>query len=135
MDEDTSGLTADVDPRARLRLPDGLRGRSPLMGLSDFDVVQDITLDHMHLFCKGLCFRIMEMGFLTPAKRRSLADRLSLAALNPILLATKVPREMIRRTREFDFKSWKGEVINLYTLPPISHQHLPVPLRLHVVPY
>jgi hypothetical protein len=81
------------------------------MDLYHFDIVHDICLDHMHLFNRGIMMRIMEMGFRTVAgKKRSSAPRLSLAEMNPILLDTLMPTELMRRTRRFDFKCWKGKI-------------------------
>jgi hypothetical protein len=109
MDRITQGMSSHVEDRDSL--PQGLVGRSPLMDLDGFDVIRDLTLDHMHLFDRGVTMRVIEMGFNVATKRRSNAPRLTLSPLNEILLATLLPHEMTRRTRVFDFKNWKGKLM------------------------
>ena len=117
--------TMDGEPRSREKILDivnnldnltheekkGIRERSLLLDLPNFDFTLDSPAEYLHSMCLGLNKKLTELTFNTggcPRLRntdRKLSDP---ATFNLLMLGVKTPREFSRRIRELDFSVYKG---------------------------
>ncbi len=89
----------------------GYKGRSEILNvLPDFDVIDKVPVDPMHLLFLGVCRSLFELLFAVGENRpRKLSTpRQSTKKLDYALGQLKVPSEMPRRARAMDYKNWKG---------------------------
>ena len=89
----------------------GVVGRSPLMNLSNFDMVRDSPAEYLHSVCIGVSKRLLELTFRVGEPRsrittRKLSDPLQ---YNRLMIGVLVPREFSRRIRELDYSVMKGQ--------------------------
>ncbi len=88
----------------------GVRGRTPLLDIPNFDVIWNVPLDSMHTMDEGVMKKLLELVFEDGQdcwqQRQSFNDMLSL---------TKVPTEQPRKPRPYD-KKWKMSELNFVAL-------------------
>ena len=89
----------------------GYKGRSEILDvLPDFDIVQGVPVDPMHLLYLGVGRALFELLFKVGESRPTNQHEplLSTRRLDEVLIKIRVPYEMPRRPRAMDFKNWKG---------------------------
>lgn len=90
----------------------GVLGKSILFDIEDFDVVQDVPAEYMHLVCIGFVKKLTELTFLV-GKHKNANINYRRVDPKPVLdvglLSTKVPSESSRRTRILNFASYKAQ--------------------------
>ncbi len=89
----------------------GYRGRSEILDiLPDFDIIERIPADPMHLLYLGISRALIELMFSVGETRpTNLVDRpQSIRDFDEGVVHVKVPSELPRRPRPMDFKNWKG---------------------------
>ena len=89
----------------------GIKGRSVLLDVPNFNFVYDSPAEYMHLGCLGVIKRLVELTFSCGQKRqRNTTRKLSSTSLfNKLMLATKVTNEFSRRARSLDFSFFKAQ--------------------------
>ena len=101
----------------------GMRDRTPLFDLPDFDVIQQIPIDEMHNIFLGVVRKLMHRTFQTGESSRGQKEpRMALAKFNSWYGRCKVPTEQTRKTREFS-SFWKASEYRCLIL-----MHFPVML-------
>ena len=93
----------------------GLKGRSEVLDyLPDFDVVENIPVDPLHLLYLGVARSLFELIFnvgdnrQTNLIRRRGREKVE-DGLDKVLPTILTPRELTRRPRCMDFKNYKGQ--------------------------
>jgi hypothetical protein len=105
-------LAWQCDPSARrdARQHMGIRNISPFLQLDEFDIIEGIMPEMLHLLSLGvikktlmLAFEVGQKGYMSSRARRMKNT------FNKELEKVRVPSEFSRRTRGLDFGSMKGE--------------------------
>ncbi len=111
----------------------GYNGRSAILDvLPDFDIVENVPVDPMHLFYLGMARSIFELMFNVGEKRPTniTTPRTTTRTLDERIVHIKVPTELPRRPRSMDFKNWKGaewrHLVLLYFPLVAEVLHLPI---------
>ena len=113
-DRTLEGLKEDYERVARKEktyADFGYRGRSEVLHfLPQFDIIEKVPVDPMHLLYLGVSRALFELLFAVGDNRPT---NLTMPPLNPkalddVLAQIKVPSEFPRRPRPMDFKNWKG---------------------------
>ena len=87
---------------------EGVKARTPLFDLVDFDVVEQIPTDSMHCIFLGVVRKLMHRTFQTgETMRGQLEPRMNLKKFNHLFVRRKVPSEQTRKTRDFT-AFWKA---------------------------
>ncbi len=89
----------------------GYRGYSEILDiLPDFDIIESIPADPMHMLYLGVARALTELLFNVGETRPTnlTEGRQSTRQLDEALVRVKVPTELPRRPRAMDFKNWKG---------------------------
>ena len=100
----------DYDPLTRDDLK-GVIGRSLFLDIENFDMVNDIPPEYMHLGCLGVVKRLTELTFNVGLNRsRNTKRKLSSTKhFNFLMSNTKSPGDFSRRCRNLDFSVYKAE--------------------------
>ena len=100
----------DNDPPSRDELK-GVVGRSLLLDIDYFDLVNDSPTEYMHLACLGVVKRLTELTFNVGLNRTRITKRKlsSTKQFNALMALTKVLFEFSRRSRDLDFSVYKAE--------------------------
>ena len=88
----------------------GVIGRSPLLNYFDFDLVENLPTEYMHIVCLGVGKRLVELTFNVGQTRvrvtkRKLSDP---EDFNRLIRNVQVPYELPRRCRNLDFAVLKA---------------------------
>ena len=95
----------------------GVKGRSLLFEVPDFNFVYDVPVEYMHCGCLGVIKKLVELTFsvgenCTRKTKRKLSSPI---AFDRLMALIKVPREFPRRIRNLDFAVLKAiEFRNIY---------------------
>ena len=89
----------------------GVVSHSVLLDLDNFDFVNNVPTEYMHLGCLGVVKRLTELTFNVGLNRNRLTKRKlsSTKLFNTLMAATKVVFEFSRRSRDLDFAVYKAE--------------------------
>ena len=91
----------------------GIKGRSLLLGLPDFNYIYDVPAEYLHSGCLGVTKRLVELTFNVGSgvKRIRVTKRkLSpTSKFNELMREVKVFKELSRRARNLDFAVFKGQ--------------------------
>ena len=89
----------------------GVKGRSLLIDLPGFDIVNDIPTEYLHSVSIGLVKRLLELTFNMGSNRQRTTTRKlsSPGTFNQLLTDIKVPHEFSRRIRDLDFNVYKAQ--------------------------
>ena len=89
----------------------GIYGRSPLLDIPYFDIVQDVPTEHLHTSCLGVTKRLIELTFNVGTNRQRITRRKlsSPAKFNKLMSTVKMFKEFSRRARALDFCVMKGQ--------------------------
>ena len=89
----------------------GIKGRSVLLDVPNFNFVYDSPAEYLHLVCLGVIKRLTELTFACGNKRRRITTRkLSpTSAFDKLMLDIKVVKEFSRRARKLDLSVFKGQ--------------------------
>ena len=96
----------------------GVRNESPLRALGDFNYIDRVIVEGMHLLYLGVFKRMLQMSFSQGAKPTGSVSfrRVSSKFLDEELLRMKTLTQFVRRIRRLDFAVWKAtEYRNLLT--------------------
>ncbi len=89
----------------------GYKGRSEILDiLPDFDIVDQVPVDPLHLLYLGVARALFELLFAVGENRPTNLNHgpHSTRGLDDVIADIKVPSEIPRRPRAMDFKNWKG---------------------------
>ena len=88
----------------------GITGRSLLLGLNDFDLVENVSAEYLHLVCLGTVRRITELTFKVGENRQRVTKRklCDPKEFNKKMRNIKVPKRFSRRCRNLDFSVLKA---------------------------
>ena len=113
----------EADPNMPHDEKKGIVGNTPLMELPNFDVVKNSPAEYMHSVCSGVVKRMIELTFSVGANRPRQTKRKlsSTIEFNLCMLATKVPRESSRRSRELDLAVMKAQELRNIVLFYFPH--------------
>ena len=89
----------------------GIKGRSLLLDIPDFNYIYDAPAEYLHSGCLGLIKRLVELTFDVGVNRKRITKRQlsQTSVFNKLMLQTKVPNESSRRARNLDFAVFKGQ--------------------------
>lgn len=88
----------------------GMVGKSPLLRLDNFDIVNDIPADGMHQIHKGIVAQVLELTFqISSRARETRGGKIAVGELNELLRSCAVPYEFSRRLRDIDIANPKAE--------------------------
>ena len=89
----------------------GVVGRSLLLSIPNFDLVDAVPTEYLHLVCLGVVKRLIELTFAVGDSRSRITKRkLSHPRqFNNIMKHVKCPREFSRRARSLDFSVLKAQ--------------------------
>ena len=90
---------------------EGILGYSPLMDYPNFDFIEGVPVDYMHMLCIGVVKRLLQLTFRCgETRKRVTRRRLSNPTVyNAIVMKHKVPSEFSRRGRKLDLGVMKAE--------------------------
>ena len=95
----------------------GIKGRSLLLDLPNFNFVYDTPAEYLHSGCLGVTKRLVILTFgIGPNKSKSTERRPSINMFNKLMLKTKVVNEFSRRSRKLDLSVFKGQEYRNLTL-------------------
>ena len=95
----------------------GIKGRSLLASVHDFDLIDNVPADGMHLVCLGVVRRMMSLTYKGAGKRVKLPHQLAdNAILTSALEKCKALAKFSRRPREFDVAVYKSEEYRNFVL-------------------
>ena len=133
----TPNVTEHTDARIRelmaqaQRLPDeehdvkGYKGISCLNDLENFNLVDNVPLDYMHLMCLGVTKRMFGQSYRvnhSSVKTKKLkSDKLSMDNFNEKILRQRLPSEIPRRSRTMDFCNYKASEWRTITIATALH--------------
>lgn len=88
----------------------GIVGRSLLLDVENFDFINGVPCEYMHLGCLGVVKRLTELTFNVGVERiRTTQRRLSSTnKFNILMMSMLLPREFPRRARALDFAVFKA---------------------------
>ena len=100
----------DIDPLTREEKK-GVVGHSVLLDLENFDYVNNVPPEYMHLVCLGVVKRMTELTFNVGINRTRATNRKlsSTKLFNALMAKTKLLSEFSRRSRDLDFAVFKAE--------------------------
>ncbi len=111
----------------------GYKRWTPLLDLPGFDVIQNGPLDQMHMAFLGLCRKIYILIFVDGPQadqgnrdKKAVRDRCR-QQINEWLKNVRIPKELGRRTREVNYKTFKGtewRFLALFAFPWIATSEL-----------
>ena len=103
-------LNEEADPLTKDQVK-GVVGHSPLLDLENFDFVNNVPTEYMHLGCLGVVKRLTELTFNVGLNRPRITKRKlsSTKLFNELMALTKVVFEFSRRSRDLDFAVFKAE--------------------------
>lgn len=89
----------------------GIKGRSILLDVPQFNFVYDCPAEYMHCVCLGNIKKLVELTFNVGVKRDRVTKRKlsSCAEFNKLMSKIKVVHEFSRRARNLDFSVFKAE--------------------------
>ena len=89
----------------------GIKGRSLLLDLEDFNYIYDVPAEYLHSGCLGVVKRLVEMTFSVGVNRPRITKRKlsSTKTFNTLMSKVKVFKEFPRRARNLDFAVFKGQ--------------------------
>ena len=89
----------------------GFHGTSPLLFQDNFDFVDDVPAEYMHLGCLGVIKRLIELTYnVGENRKRNTTRKLSdVSKYNKLIINVKVAREISRRQRYLDFGVLKAQ--------------------------
>ena len=89
----------------------GIKGRSLLFDLPNFNFVNNVSVEYLHVFCLGVVKKCVELTFRVGESRSRITKRkLSLPSqFNSLIWDVLVPWEFNRRIRELDFGVYKAQ--------------------------
>lgn len=89
----------------------GIKGRSLLLDIEDFDYVLQLPTEYMHLVSLGVVKRLLELTFSVGENRYRVTKRplTSPNLFNDLMKYIKVPREFSRRARKLDLAVLKAQ--------------------------
>lgn len=89
----------------------GIKGRSLLLDIPNFDFTYDAPAEYLHSGCLGVIKGLVQLTFNVGQKRQRITKRKlsSTEDFNKLMLATKVVKEFGRRARSLDFSVFKAE--------------------------
>ena len=89
----------------------GIIGRSLFIDVPNFNFVNDISVDYLHVLCFGVVKRCVELTFRVGESRFRVTKRKlsSPAQFNALIHHIKVCREFNRRIRDLDFAVYKAQ--------------------------
>ena len=113
---------SDNDPLTRDQVK-GVVGESLLLNLDNFDFVNGIQTEYMHLVCLGVVKRLTELTFNVGINRTRITKRKlsSTKVFNSLMASTKVVFEFSRRSRDLDFAVYKAEEFRNLILFYVPH--------------
>ena len=91
----------------------GINGRSLLLDIPYFNIVNDMPVEYLHSTCLGVGKRMLELTFsVGETRQRNSKRKLSPPQLfNDQMASIKVTRDSSRRARNLDFSVMKGQEI------------------------
>lgn len=89
----------------------GIKGRSLLLDIEDFDFVVNVHCEYMHLVPLGVVKRLIELCFSVGESRTRITKRplTSPSVFNELMKCIKMPREFPRRARKLDLAIMKAQ--------------------------
>lgn len=113
----------------------GIKGKSALLKLKYYDIVESTTIDYMHSVCIGVLKQSFA-AWLDPINRsKPFYIRKKLKIINEKLELIKVPKTINRRPGKIEhFKTWKAHEYRnflLYFGPIVLKNVLPMPYYQH----
>ena len=104
----------------------GIKGRSLLLNLDNFDYVNCIITEYMHLVCLGVVKRLLELTFSVGEKRTRITKRplTSPQEFDEAMKRIKVFHECSRRARKLDLSVMKAQELRnilLFYFPVITN--------------
>ena len=89
----------------------GIKGRSLLLDIEGFDIVNNVQCEYMHLVPLGVVKRLLELCFSVGENRTRITKRpLTLPnEFNELMKLIKVPHEYSRRARKLDLSVMKAQ--------------------------
>ncbi|XP_051158453.1 uncharacterized protein LOC127283847 [Leptopilina boulardi] len=110
-------------------------GHCCLRRIPNFDLVNDIPLDYMHLVCLGCMKRLMYFWVIVRSKCRLRKWQISKLSLRLLRIAKYIPTEFARKPRSIKvIKFWKATEFRqflLYTGSVLLKEILPYKLYVH----
>ena len=98
----------------------GIKGRTPLFDLPDFDVTNQIPTDSMHCVYLGVVRKLMYRTFnVSDPSRGQQQPRMPVKLFNQLYVKCKIPTENSRKTRDFTV-FWKASEYRA-----LIHMHFP----------
>ena len=88
----------------------GIKGRSLLLDIPNFNFVYDVPAEYLHSGCLGVIKRLVCLTFNVGERRPRITKRKlsSTQKFNELMSVTKVTKEFPRRGRSLDFSVFKG---------------------------
>ena len=88
----------------------GVRTRSALRDVDNFNLLDQVIVEGMHLIYLGVLKRMLQMSYLQGARRtgRVTFRRVHSGRLDQVLLSAKGLTQFVRRLRVLDFAVWKA---------------------------
>lgn len=89
----------------------GVKGRSLLFDIPEFDFIYDSPTEYLHLGCLGVVKKLVQLTFAVGENKPRITTRkLSSPALfNRLIQKIKVTNEFSRRVRDLDFATFKAQ--------------------------
>ena len=106
----------------------GIKGRSVFLDQPNFDMIQDMPTEYMHLICLGIVKRMVELTYKVGKKRfrKSKLKRINPKCFNDIINSILSTREFSRRCRNLDTAVYKAQEYRnlLLVFFPIFQQNI-----------
>lgn len=89
----------------------GVKGRSLLMDVPDFDHITDSVVEYLHSVCLGLVKRLVELTYSVGENRPKVTNRklVNPSKFNKLMFKVKVFHEFSRRARELNLAVFKAQ--------------------------
>ena len=94
----------------------GIRGKSLLADVANFDLIHDVPADAMHLVCLGVVRRMMTATYKVGKRQILPFEPAAVAPLNRALRLCRSLAKFSRRTRDFDPAVYKSEEYRNFVL-------------------
>lgn len=95
----------------------GFKGKSPLLALKDFDIINGFAIDYMHSVLLGIVRKLMFLWFETENFREEFYIRKYIPTIDEYIKNIKLPIEVQRKPRSLLEKSnWKANELRTWLL-------------------
>jgi hypothetical protein len=96
----------------------GVQFKSILADIPDFNLIQGIPAEFMHLVCNGMAKRMVNATFGLSKKHITTKTEANMDKIDSLLEFLKVPSEMSRRPRPINLSFYKSQVIIIHRILP-----------------